>query len=150
MKVILLKDVKKLGREGDVVDVSDGYAMNFLFPQNLGIQASAQALQALQTKKKQASVKEKKELTRARKLADRLDGQEISLTAKMNEHGKLFAAVSQKEVAKALKSAGFDVDPDMIVIEKPMKETGEYRLTLDLPQGLEAEIVIEVVGEEKK
>lgn len=147
MKVILLRDVKELGMEGKVVEVSEGYARNFLFPQNLAVQASAQALAAAKQKKEVASNREAKALNQARKLAAKLDGFEITVKAKMTDKGSLFGAVSTKEIAKALKAEGFAIEPDWIVIPKPLKETGSHRLTLDLPQGLEAEIHLTIEGE---
>lgn len=147
MKVILLKDVKEMGLEGTVVEVSEGYARNFLFPQNLAVQATARSIVAAQDKKKRIATKEKKELSVMRNLALKIDGYEVSVSAKTNEKGALFGAVSPKEIVKALKAEGFDVEPQWIVIEKPIKETGVHRLGLDLPQGLEAEIVLTVEGE---
>lgn len=147
MKVVLLKDVKELGLEGSVVEVAEGYARNFLFAQNLAVPATAQALAAALGKKNRLANKEKKELTAARKLIQKIDGYEVTVKAKVNDKGSLFGAVSPKEIAKALKAEGFTVEPEWIVIEKPIKETGVYRLTLDLPHGLEAEISLTVEGE---
>ncbi|MEK7105188.1 MAG: 50S ribosomal protein L9 [Patescibacteria group bacterium] len=147
MKVVLLKDVKTLGLEGAVVEVSEGYARNFLFAQNLAVQASPQAIAAAKQKKERVSAKEKKELTSARKLAAKLDGFEVTVVAKMTDKGTLFGAVSPKDIAKALKAKGFDVEPEWITIQKSIKDTGSHRLTLDLPQGLETEIVVDVIGE---
>lgn len=147
MKVVLLKDVKTLGLEGSVIEVNEGYARNFLFPQNLAVQASPQAIAAAKEKKERISSKEKKALTSARKIADKLDGMEVTINAKTNEKGSLFGAVSQKEIAKAIKKLKVEVEPEWIVIEKPIKETGTHRVTVDLPQGLEAEISLIVEGE---
>jgi len=147
MKVVLLKDVKTLGLEGSVIEVSEGYARNFLFPQNLAVQASAQALANAKEKKERVSAKEKKALVASRKLADKLDGMELTVTAKVNEKGSLFGALSVKEIVKAIKKAGAVVEPEWIVIPKPIKETGTHRITVDLPQGLEAEISLSVEGE---
>ena len=147
MKVILLKDVKEHGMEGAVIEVSEGYARNFLFPQNLAVQASAQALAAAKQKKEVASNREKKALTAARTLAAKIDGYEITIKAKMTDKGTLFGAVSPKEIVKALKAEGFTIEPEWIVIKEAIKETGTRRLTIDLPQGLEAEISLSVEGE---
>ncbi|MEK9130812.1 MAG: 50S ribosomal protein L9 [Patescibacteria group bacterium] len=147
MKVILLKDVKELGLEGTVKEVSEGYARNFLFPQNLAVQASARALAEAQQKKEVAAHREKKALASSRKLAQKLDGVEVTVKVKMTDKGSLFGAVNLKEIVKALKAEGFDVEPEWINIDKPIKETGTHRLTLDLPQGLEAEISLMVEGE---
>ncbi len=147
MKVVLLKDVKTVGAEGSVVEVSEGYARNFLFPQNLAVQATPQAIAAATDKKKRIAGKEKKELATERKLATKLDGLEVTVKVKVNEKGVLFAAVSAKEVAKALKGLKLAVEPDWIIFQKPIKETGTHRVTVDLPHGLEGEIQLIVEAE---
>ena len=144
MKVILLKDVKAHGKEGDVVEVSEGYARNFLFPQNSAVQASPGALTAMQTKKKQASAKEKRELGKMHTLASALDGFPLTVVCKANEHGKLFAALSEKEVVKALKKEGHEVDAKWIHFSAPIKEVGERLVRIELPHGLEAELHVTV------
>lgn len=147
MKVILLKDVKPHGKEGEVVEVSEGYARNFLFPQNAAVQASQGALSALTTKQKQASAKEKRELAKIRALATALDGLQLTVLSKANEHGKLFAALSEKELVKALKKEGHEVEQKWIRFERPIKELGEQSVRLELPHGLEAEIQLTIEAE---
>ncbi len=133
--------------EGSVVEVSEGYARNFLFPQNLAVQASPQALSAVKEKKERAVKQTEKALAASRKLAQKLDGYEITVKAKMTDKGSLFGAVGVKDVVKAFKAEGIAVEPEWVVISKPIKETGTHRLTLDLPHGLEAEISLTVEGE---
>ena len=142
MKVILLKEVKKLGKEGDVVDVADGYARNFLFVQNLGVQATEDALRAAVSKKKHAGAKEKKALTAARKLASSLDGIEVVVPAKANDEGTLFAALKVSSVVKALKEDGHKVDKKLIKFSETIKEVGTYPINLQLPLGFEAELTV--------
>jgi len=142
MKVVLLKNVKEIGLEGTVVEVSEGYARNFLFPQNLAVQASEQAIKAAQDKKVRVAKKEKKELVGTKKMAAKLDGVEVLIKAKVNEKGSLFGAVNPKEIVKALKAQGFVIEPEWILISEPIKEIGKRRLIVDLPHGLEAEIEV--------
>lgn len=142
MKVILLKHVKTLGKEHEVVNVSDGYAENFLFPQNLAIQATAAALKRLEEKEKVVDRKAKREMSKVADLAKKLEGFELVLKEKASEQGHFYSAVTRKTIASGLKRAGFDVDENMIEIEKPFKEPGEHRLTINLPQGFEAEILV--------
>lgn len=142
MKVILLKEIKKKGVAGDVVDVSDGYARNFLFPQNLAIQASDKAIAEVSKKKKTSAAKEKKSLDTARKLAKKLEGKEVTVQVKANEEGTLFAALSAKEVVKALKDKS--VNESMVEFQSPIKEIGTHPVTLNLPEGLEAELSLVV------
>jgi len=139
MKVILMTDVKALGRRGAVVNVSDGYALNFLFPQNLAVQATAQAIQRMRDQEDKAVRVVKKGETEARKLASRLDGYELVFREKASEAGTLFAAVTAKSVAAALKKAGFAITADQVEME-PAKEPGERNILVNFPHGFEATI----------
>lgn len=147
MKVILLKDVKTVGKQGQVVDVTDGHARNFLFPQNLAVAATSEALQ----KKKQAEeAKQKqvhKELSVFGDLAGKLDGEEVFMQQKMNDNGTLYGAVTESQIASALKSQGFkQIDKSMIQLEEPIKEPGETSVKIVLPHGFEAEVKIIIEG----
>lgn len=144
MKVILLKDVKALGREGEVKDVSDGYAMNFLFPQNLAVQATADTLRRMKEREQASERRSKKEMKVFAGAAKDLEGFELVLKEKVSDKGTLYAAVTADTVAKALKKAKFDVTADMVALEPPMKEPGERRVSVELPHGFEAEIVVRV------
>lgn len=143
MKVILLKDVKELGKEGDIVSVSDGHARNFLFPQNLAVQATDEGLK--QKAEKEASVerKNKKAMSAASKLAKALDGFELVLTEKADK-GTLYAAVTAKGIADALKKKKFDVTEGMIELKEQIKEPSEREVTINLPHGFEASIQLRV------
>ncbi len=146
MKVILLKEVKSLGKEGAIVNVSDGHAMNFLFPQNLAIQATEEALRRMKEREASAERRAKKGLKEAAKLAHKMEGHELVLMEKVSEKGHLFAAVHAKQVAAGLKKAGFDVTEEMVELNEPVKEPGEKRVTVHLPDGFEAEIHLRVEG----
>ena len=145
MKVILLKDVKALGRRGDVANVSDGYAINFLFPQNLGVQATEQSIQRMREAEAKLAKVAKKGENEARKLATALDGFELTVKEKANESGVLYAAVTAKTVAVLLKKNGFTVPEDAVEMP-PMKEPGEREAVVNLPHGFEATIKIIVEG----
>lgn len=141
MKVILLKDVKDLGREGDVVDVSDGYARNFLFPQNLGVQASEDELRRKKEREQAEERKAKKEVGRAGDFAGKLEGFELIIKEKANEAGTFYAAVTKETVARALAKAGFkDIEPDMVGLGDPIKDAEERDVLINLPHGFEATI----------
>ncbi len=140
--MILLADVKALGRKGSVVEVSDGYARNFLFPQHLGIQATDVALRRKQEQEAVEVRRDKKATSTARKLAETLDGFELILKEKANENGVFYAAITQKIIAGALKKAGFSIDADMIELTTPIKEASERDVTVSLPHGFEASIRI--------
>ncbi len=141
MKVILMSDVKALGRRGAVVNVSDGYALNFLFPQNLAVQATEQAIQRMKEQDAKVVRVAKKSEEEARKAAAKLDGFELVLTEKVSDGGTLFAAVTGKSVVSGLKKAGFTITADMIDM-KPIKEPSETEVLINFPHGFEARIKI--------
>lgn len=141
MKVILMSDVKALGRRGAVVDVSDGYAHNFLFPQNLAVQATAASLARMREEEAKSVRVAKKGEAEARKLASKLDGFEVLVSEKASDAGTFFAAVTAKTVAAVLKKAGFGVSADMIEMD-PFKEPGERDVLVNLPNGFEATIKV--------
>ena len=147
MKVILLASVKPLGKEGDVVEVSDGHARNFLFPQSLAVPATAEALQKREEREKVATSKASRALSLAGDLAGKLEGHEVFLTEKVSAGGVLFASVTSKMIASALKKDGFDVDMDWIELVNSIKEPGEYTAHISLPHGFEADI--KIIVEEK-
>ena len=142
MKIILLEDVEKVGEAGDIKEVSDGYARNFLFPQKLAELATAENIQKIEAEKiRQAKVAEQ-DLIFTEKIADQLNGTEIELAAKVNEAGKLYASINEAVLIKELKNRGFNIKKGQIVLPEPIKEAGEHQLLINLDHGLEAEITV--------
>lgn len=146
MKVILLADVKTLGKEGEVVEVSDGHAQNFLFPQNLGVPATAEAIRKRNEKIETATRKEKKEMAEIGKIAKRLDGYELTIEEKTNESGKLYASVTAKTIVSSFKKVGFKISEEMVMLDSPIKELGEKDVVINLGHGFEAEVKIIIEG----
>lgn len=144
MKVILMADVKTLGRRGGVVEVSDGYARNFLFPQNLAIQATEASIRRMKEQEAAAERQTKRGMKEAGNLAEKLEGYELVLEEKVSEGGKLYAAVTGKAIAKALRKAKFEVEEDMIELSQPIKEVGEREVIVSLPHGFEATVRVRV------
>lgn len=140
MKVILLEDVKSYGLKGGIVEVSEGYARNFLFPQHLAIEASEAALAQIESKKKQESAKEKKQSKAERKQAAQLDGLEIIVQEKADS-GTLYKAFGSKELAKELKRKGYKIDPKIIKFNG-VKEVGTYEATVEFSSGFESTISV--------
>lgn len=140
MQVILLEDVKAHGHKGDVVEVSEGYARNFLFPAHLAIEATSASLRALSEREERGKRKEKKAEKEEKKQAAALDGLEVVVKAK-SEGGKLFAAVGPKQVRDALKEMGYAVDEAQIEME-PMKEVGSAEGIVNFSSGYEATITV--------
>lgn len=149
MKVILLKEVKEQGKEGAVVEVSEGYARNFLFPQNLAVQATDAELRRRDEREAKKQRDSQKAMKNAGKMAESLEGREFTLEEKVTEQGTLYAAVTAKTIAGILRKEKFDVDENMIELQTPIKEVGEREITINLPQGFEASILVHVVAKGK-
>ena len=148
MKVILLKDVEKLGKKGDVKEVADGYARNFLIPNKLVVLATKSELAKLEEQKKIEAQKAEKELIRFQEIASQVDGLELEIPVKVSEDGKLFGTITANQIAESLKEKGFEIKKEQIKLEKPIKEIGEYEVTIEFPHNLEAKIkVIVLEGE---
>ena len=132
MKVILLQDVKNMGKKGDVIEASDGYARNFLFPKKLAEQANGNNLHVLNAKKENERKKKLAEIEAAQKLAGELKGKEITIKAKAGDNGKLFGAITNKDVA-TLVNAQFKltIDKKKIVMET-IKIAGNYDIEIKL------------------
>ena len=145
MKVILRKDIKGVGKTGAIVDVSDGYARNYLLPRELAQEATANALtQAAQAKAKQAK-RDEKLLAEAHELAARLTSTPTVVLAKAGERGKIFGAVTNAQIAEALKTAlGVEIDRHKSELAEPIKTAGDHAAVVKLPLGVSAQIVVRV------
>ncbi len=145
MEVILLQDVKALGKKGELVKVNDGYARNFIFPKKLGIEATKQNLYDLNNQKA-AEVKKLKEiLEEAQKQAKKLEELTIKVTIKAGEGGKTFGSISTKEIATALKEQfGLDIDKKKLVLNDPIKHAGSYTVPVKLHPQVTAQLTVKV------
>ena len=126
MKVVLLADVKGHGKKGELCNVSDGYARNFLFPKKLAIEANATAMNELRNREESKAHHIAEEKKTAEETAAKLDGKQIEVTAKAGASGKLFGAVTAKEIADAINDLGFNVDKKKVLLDAPIKALGSY------------------------
>lgn len=148
MKVILLKDIKNLGKAWEIKDVSDGYARNFLLPHKLAEIATSELIKKSGDQKIAAAKKAEEDLLEAEKFAEILDGAVVKIRAKANEEGKLFGSITPEMISGALAAENFDTKKNgNITIANPIRETGEHKITINLPHGLEAEITVLVEKE---
>ena len=144
MKVILKQDVKSLGKKGDLVNASDGYARNFLFPKGLAIEANASAMNDINNKESAKKFHKAEEIKAAQQTADKLSGKTFKLTAKAGANGKLFGSVTSKDVAKEIKSElNIDVDKRKIVMED-VKAFGTVEAEIKVYQGISAKVFVQV------
>ena len=145
MKVILLSDVKGQGKKGEIVNVSDGYARNFLFPRNLAKEANAQNLNSAQVRQDAAAHKKAVEKKNAEELAAQLADRGVTIQAKCGSTGRLFGAITNAEIAEALSAqTGLDIDKKKVVLQNPIKELGTYTVTLKLYAGVQTNIRLTV------
>lgn len=145
MKVIFLQNVPGTAKKGDIKEVSDGYARNFLFIQKLAKAASAGAVSQLKAQEAKAEREVADELRRFQRDAARLDGHELFVEEKATPDGKLYAAVGSARLAEMIKAQiGLVISPKHIHTPKPIKNTGQHRLTVTFPHGLEAELSVTV------
>jgi large subunit ribosomal protein L9 len=133
MKVILKQDVKGLGKKDDLVNVSDGYARNFLFPRGLAVEANESNLNIMKTRKEAEKTKRDRELAHARQLAEKLRDVEVVIRAKTGENGKLFGSITSKDISDKLKDDfKLDIDRKKIVMPDAIKSTGSYEIDVKL------------------
>jgi len=147
MKIILRQDFEKLGKLGDIVDVKDGYARNYLLPRRIGYIATKGSLKTLEEEKKQHVDREKKELHGAEKLAAELEKTSVTLKVKVGEDDKLFGSVTNQMIAEALKETGITIDKRVIVLEEPIKALGIYTVDVRLLAGVTAKVKVWVIRE---
>jgi large subunit ribosomal protein L9 len=149
MKVILLEDVKGAGAQGQVVNVSNGHARNFLIPQGLAAEATPTALRNWETQKKGIEKKRQEEVSAAQKLAAKIEAASVTIPMKVGDSGKMFGSVGAKEIAAALSSqAGIEIDRKKIVLDEPLKTTGIKKIPVKLYAEIAPQLSVEIVPEE--
>jgi len=147
VKIILRKDVATLGDAGEVVNVKNGYANNYLIPQGYAIRATDGTIKALETEKKQQARKIELQRKSARDLAAKLEQMSLKVFAKAGESGKLFGTVTAADIAEALKQQGVEIDRRKITIEAPIKSLGKYEADAKLFMDVTVKLSIEVEAE---
>lgn len=146
MKVILTQDVRGQGKKGQLLEVSDGYARNYLLPRNLAMQATNDNLNALKLKEKAKAAQIEKEKAAAKETAEKLEGLIVTLKAKAGAAGKLYGAVTSMEVAEALaEQHGIEIEKNKIVMTDPIKTFGSYELKCKLGHEISGKINLLVV-----
>jgi len=144
MRIILTEDVHHVGASGDVVNVKAGFARNFLFPQRKAMLADPRNVKAVEHAKLIAEHKMKKVKAAVEGLAEKLNNLKITVAHLVGEDDKLFGSVTTMEIEKALAAEGYEIDRKKIVLEKPIKELGEFKIPVKLHQDVTAEINLEV------
>lgn len=145
MKVILLQDVKSLGKKGELVEVSDGYARNFIFPKKLGMEATNANMNDLKLRKANEEKVAAENLAKAQALKEEIETKTIAVSIKSGEGGKVFGSVTGKEIAQAAKEQyGYDIDKKKIVLKDAIKTFGVHEVTLKLHPKVTAALRVKV------
>ena len=148
MKVILLQDVKSLGKKGEIVNVNDGYARNFILPKKMGVEATGKNLNDLKLQKNNEKKVAQEQLDSAKTLAKKIGQGKVELAIKVGEGGKVFGSVSSKEIAAAVKEQmGLDVDKKKIQLKETIKSLGTHNVPVKLHPEVTAELKV-IVKEE--
>ena len=147
MKVLLMQDVKSQGKKGEIKNVSDGYARNYLFPRGLAVEANAQILKELESKEQAKKFKTETEKKNAEQLAERLEGMIVKITATAGSDGRLYGSVTVKDIAEAmLGQHQLEIDRRKIQLDEHIKTFGTYTLEIKLYPGVVGNINVVVVS----
>ena len=147
MKIILKEDIKNLGKMGQIVDVADGYARNYLVPKGLAVEASTKNIRSLEHEKKIIQEKARKRKDSAQDLASRITALTLTIKAKAGEEEKLFGSVTTMDIAEALLTQGVEIEKKKIVLEEPIKRLGSYSVQIKLHPDVSVPLTVQVIQE---
>ena len=148
MKVILLDNIKGVGKKDEIINASDGYARNYLLPKKLAVEANAENMSKLNNKKEAANYKKDQEKQNAEELAKKLKGIMLKIKVKAGENGKIFGGVTSKEISENLKNQyNFIVDKKKIELKEAIKTLGSFNVSIKLFEGITADLKVEVISE---
>ncbi len=149
MQILLLKDVPNLGREGDIKEVSDGYARNYLIPRGLAKVATKGVIAEAEQRRKAAEKRRRKELATAEDLAARINEIKLEFKAKAGETGTLYGSVTNADIAEKLSAAlGHEIDKRKVILDRPISELGDYTVPVKLASSVTAHVAVSVLPEE--
>lgn len=149
MKVILTDDVVRIGRNGDLVNVKDGFFRNYLRPNNLAVKATKENLKEWEAHREEREARDAENKAKAEELKAKLEEEEVVLALKAGEDGKLFGSVTNKDIAEKLEEKGYDIDRKKIEVNQTIKEVGEYGILVRLYPEVSATLKVKVEAEEE-
>ena len=150
MKVILLKDVKKLGKKDAIIEVSDGYAANYLFPNHLAVPVTNKSKEILNKQQEEARIAEENAKKAAQELAKKLESLEVTFTMKVGKDGKMFGTISPKQIEEEMmRQHSIQIDKRKILDKEPLNSLGIYRLKIELYKGVVGTIKVHILEEGK-
>jgi len=143
MKVILNQDIKTLGKKGDIKNVADGYARNFLLPKKLAQAATQEAIKNIKTQNVKKKIKQQTEEEGLKKLLEKLKAKKIVIKSRQKD-GKLFGSVTAKDIVQSLQKEDLEISPNCIIIKENIKNVGEYEIEIKLAKGIEGKMKLEI------
>ena len=148
MKVILLSDIKNVGKKDEILNANDGYARNFLFPKKLAVEATPDNLKKLKDKKDSEAHRKELDKQKAKAIAEELNKLELNLKVKAGENGKIFGGITAKEISEELKKQNnIDIDKKKIVLSETIKNLGKFSVDIKLYEGIVAKLAINIKAE---
>lgn len=148
MKVILLSDIKGVGKKDQIINASDGYARNFLFPKKLAVEANNENLSKLKSQNESKAFKKETEIQEAKQIAEKINKITLTMNVKAGENGKIFGGVTSKEIAESLKKEyKIEIDKKKIVLSETIKNLGTFSVDVKLYEGIVAKLKLHVVSE---
>jgi large subunit ribosomal protein L9 len=147
MKVILKDDIRNVGKMGQIVDVADGFARNYLVPRGLAVEANIKNLKSLEHERKIIQEKAKRIKNSAQTLSDKISTMTLVIKAKAGDEGKLFGAVTSMDIAEVLKNEGIEMDKKKIFLDEPIKRLGSYSINIKIHPDISTQLNVQVVEE---
>lgn len=144
MQVILLEDVKALGKKGQIVNVNDGYARNFILPKKLGVEANGKNMNDLKLQKANEEKVKKEQLEQAKEFAKQVEATTVNVTIKSGEGGKTFGSVSTKEIVAAAEKIGLKLDKKKMMLDEPIRSLGSHIIQVKLHKDVIAKLTVKV------
>jgi len=145
MRIILRRDFEALGKAGDQVEVRDGYARNFLFPQDIALKASGNNIRRLEEEARLRNLKKNRALIKSKELAEKLKRLSITIPVKVGEEDKVFGSVTSQEIAQQLQEKGYEIDKKQILLETPIKALGIYDIPIKLHPDISTSVKLWVI-----
>ena len=150
MKVLLIKSVEDLGLGGDVVDVADGYARNYLFPRNFAVKATPAAVKSTEIYRTKALKEQARITEESQQFAKKLKDFVVEITAAADDTGHLYGSVNERNICESINESGFDIDVEQVLLSEHLKSTGEYPVPIKIYGDIRADILVRILPEEEE
>ncbi len=150
MKVLLIKSVEDLGLGGDVVDVANGYARNYLFPRNFAVKATSSAIKSAESYRSKALEEQARISNESQQLADKLKDFAVEIKASADENGHLYGSVNERHISEIINKAGFNIDIEQVLLSEHLKTLGEFPVSVKIYGDIRTEVLVRILREEEE